>query len=243
MAQYICCVWQGIDLFEEILKKLTPQNRAKVGALTIAQEWNKTIEAKLKAVAATDFNGAQSKQIRREYGFLDERGANRHQDRLALRDVTVGHASKVLALREICAAAKELACEVVELPVGDTALPHSLEPGIGAMATPMQASALRPDPLATVADCSGDELKNTCFLCVAVGKPVAECMIEARPCTSHITYTNGHSRERHGEIVCAEFDSWATRSHKSAKQRDQMRAEAAKAKRNRLLKVRRGNKK
>ena len=72
----------------------------------------------------------------------------------------------------------------VELPVGDTALPHSLEPGIGAMATPMQASALRPDPLATVADCSGDELKNTCFLCVAVGKPVAECMIEARPCTS-----------------------------------------------------------
>ena len=242
MAQYICCVWQGIDLFEEILKKLTPQNRAKVGALTIAQEWNKTIEAKLKAVAATDFNGAQSKQIRREYGFLDERGANRHQDRLALRDVTVGHASKVLALREICAAAKELACEVVELPVGDTALPHSLEPGIGAMATPMQASALRPDPLATVADCSGDELKNTCFLCVAVGKPVAECMIEARPCTSHKTYTNGHSRERH-EIVCAEFDSWATRSHKSAKQRDQMRAEAAKSKRNRLLKVRRRNKK
>ena len=68
-------------------------------------------------------------------------------------------------------------------------------------------------------------------------------MIEARPCTSHKTYTNGHSRERHGEIVCAEFDSWATRSHKSAKQRDQMRAEAAKAKRNRLLKVRRGNKK
>ena len=96
-----------------------------------------------KAVAATDFNGAQSKQIRREYGFLDERGANRHQDRLALRDVTVGHASKVLALREICAAAKELACEVVELPVGDTALPHSLEPGIGAMATPMQDRHLR----------------------------------------------------------------------------------------------------
>ena len=129
------------------------------------------------------------------------------------------------------------------LPVGDTALPHSLEPGIGAMATPMQASALRPDPLATVADCSGDELKNTCFLCVAVGKPVAECMIEARPCTSHKTYTNGHSRPERHEIVCAEFDSWATRSHKSAKQRDQMRAEAAKSKRNRLLKVRRNNKK
>lgn len=132
----------------------------------------------------------------------------------------------------ICAQVKQYQAVVPELAVGGQPLPNSLEPGIGQMAEPMQSSALAPDPGLIVDVPTLLEVKNTCYLCVLLGKEGDECRIKIEG-----VHVNGHTLEWRKPLSCAAFLEWG--AEKSDGVRDVKQIEAEKLKRAKMQEARR----
>jgi len=192
---------KGIELYVDVVENLSGDNMRKVSARKIAVEWNSRIAAKISE-AETE---GDKQQIRLEYGFIGEKEAKSHTDRVKLRvDQTQKHASMVDKMIDFCRDVKESRSVVGQLehPVG---LRESMQPGVGGPgANVLQGSALRPMKRAEAPGSSlatAEETKNRCFMCSTNGQPNEECCIK----DAAGKYTPGHGRKQKG-FLCEFFD-------------------------------------
>ena len=191
---------KGIELYVDVVENLSGDNMRKVSARKIAVEWNARIAAMIAQAETQD----DKQQIQLEYGFIGEKEAKSHTDRLNLRvDQTQKHASMVDKMIDFCRDVKESRSVVGQLehPVG---LRQSMEPGVsGPGACVLEASALRPPGKRAEAPgvVTEAETKNTCFLCSTNGRTIEECCIKD-PAGE---YTAGHGRKKTA-VTCTWFD-------------------------------------
>ena len=227
----------GMELYLQIVRDLSKGNRNKVSAKAIATEWNVRVEQMLTS-AQTE---RAKEQIRRDFGFVGTKDAQRHADRLTLRVEQTQQASSIAeGIIEICSTIKELSTPVREVQL-DTALPSTVQRGVGGPAAKvLEPSALRPErkrsaPTTTVTEdedrMDEAETKNHCYLCSLNGRPLGECCIEATD-TKVLVEIGGckHSRKKK-RVVCAWFDERFPEGHVD---RDAKLAHAARVKKNAL---------
>jgi hypothetical protein len=191
---------KGIELYVDVVENLSGDNMRKVSARKIAVEWN----ARIAAMTAQAKTEDDKRQIQLEYGFIGEKEAKSHTDRLNLRvDQTQKHASMVDKMIDFCRDVKESRTVVGQLehPVG---LRQSMELGVsGPGACVLEASALRPPRKRAEAPgvVTEAETKNTCFLCSTNGRSIDECCIK----DGVGEYTFGHGRNK-AAVTCTWFD-------------------------------------
>ena len=191
---------KGCDLYLRIVRDLSKGNKHKVTAKAIATEWNVRVE---QLLAQTQGNAAKE-QIRREFGFIGTKDAQRHGDRLKLRVEQTQHAGSICeSLIEFCSSIKELSVRVEEVQIPTVVQPAGVR---GPAAVVMQTSALKIAPKRPAEDDEMDEAatKNNCYLCSLNGRALTECCILV-PGSKPTQYLNGHNRKR-AQVVCEWFD-------------------------------------
>ena len=189
-------------------------------AKSLATEWNHQVDVMLSECASE----SQRKDVKTQYGYLGEKDAQRHADRLQLRVEQTRHAGSLGSeIQDFCSRIKELSIAIPEVEL-QTELRTSMARGVGGPA----ANTHHPSALQLPTKRASDEvedLSNHCFQCSTIGRPLSECCIKDKS-TRRPTFINGHSGHRR-TVVCSFFDDKfpeghverATRVHRAAKDR------------------------
>lgn len=211
---------KGYDLYLKILQTMSHGNKHKVSAKSLATEWNHQVDVMLSECASE----SQRKDVKTQYGYLGEKDAQRHADRLQLRVEQTRHAGSLGSeIQDFCSRIKELSIAIPEVEL-QTELRTSMARGVGGPA----ANTHHPSALQLPTKRASDEvedLSNHCFQCSTIGRPLSECCIKDKS-TRRPTFINGHSGHRR-TVVCSFFDDKfpeghverATRVHRAAKDR------------------------
>jgi hypothetical protein len=196
---------KGFDFYVETVKGLTAGKKHKVFARMVSTAWNTRVQQMLTS-AQSD---AARQRINLEYGFLSEKEAQTHSERLEIRmEQTQQVASIADSMIALCSRVKHRSKEVDELEA-PVSMPSSMQPGVGGPgARVMLPSALNPAPK-RANDANDDrqlnleQMANTCFLCYDVlGRSHADSL-QGRA----NAWLNEHSGNRKGSTVqCAHFD-------------------------------------
>ena len=203
---------KGMELYLDLLKQLSDTNTHKVSERQMSIAWNKHVTDLL---GRTD-DEKQKERIRLEYGYIGEKDAKRHAERLDIRIDQVDKLRSIGAhVMELAASQKEKRTQVAVMP-RPTQQRTSMQTGsVGPGAQVYEPSTLRPpdrsDAMESEAGLTLEQTKNVCFKCFLLGGRSAEqCWLK----DDRGERTPGHTAHKGGrEIDCRLFDEKYPTTH------------------------------